>query len=196
MKRITGNISMELESRIRTLSPSAIVGFPSDGTDRVFRLSSLRDYDHHRFESQQLANQKGVPRNVAEQQVRFPYAVHLTHLYETVPDWHSLPTELNPMGSQVSRGEGQLSLTRQEKFAQNFNTLMETAEGEKWLLGIGYQEMGDYDDGYPASAEVYRIIGSEAGLTPEEKFGYREALGRGNDTYGAIQDAVARLALQ
>jgi hypothetical protein len=100
------------------------------------------------------------------------------------------------MGSQVSRGEGSLSLTRQEKFAQNFNALMETAEGEKWLLGIGHQEMGNYDDGYPASAEVYRIIGSEAGLAPEEKFGYREALGRGSDTYGAIQDAVARLALQ
>ncbi len=187
---------MELESRIRTLSPSAIVGFPHDGTEQVFNLSALRDFPHHRFESQQLANQKGTPRNVKEQTVRFPFAVHLTQLHSVTPDWHSLPTTLNPMGSQVSRGEGPLSFRQEEEFAHNFNALMETAEGEKWLLGVGHERSRGYDDGYPPSAEVYRIIGAEAGLTPEEKFGYREALGYGKDTYDALQDAVARLALQ
>lgn len=193
MKRLTIENAQPLNARLRDLKPETILGFSNTKDNGVIQMRAFANIGDDALSG--LLDVAYATTN-EELLAHFPRANWPVGLRKdgAVPDWHTLSDYKYPDGTDVEWDSPVLRGERKKQFANNFNTLMHTAAGEGWLLGIGRwvdnSPPGDFGLESPM-AQVHRIVlPAEPGT-----IGLRETIGGGYGAEQALQSAIRTLGI-
>jgi hypothetical protein len=203
MKHLTIEDVEPLNMRLRSLGAETIIGFPNTNDNEVLKLRAFHDIgDTALFHLTDFARAT-IDRDLLE---RFSFRADgwpVGIKTWVTRDWHKLkvdlPTTVCP-NDYSEQGRRITEASRKEQFVSEFNTLMQTAAGEGWLLGFGWdidtRPPGDFGNDPPAPHFSRILMPQEPGSV-----GLRESLiGVASMDYGdgvaeALHSSVVNLGL-